>query len=386
MSKRINGEGTIYKRKDGRWCGAYYDQMEPPRRHYVYGKSQKEVSIKLKQMQELGALENRKEFLFKDWIMEYMQNYKRNELKESTYGTYMMLYRKHIEKSDLGQILLSKIKASDLQKFYNGKISDGYSSKTVRHMEVIINSSLKQAVMERRILENPNDYTVLPKRKQYQGNVLNAEEVRTLVEKSKDDDLYPIVITAIFTGMRRGELMGLTWDKSIDLLEQRIHVTQSMCRIMEEPDENGVTRARYELLEPKTEKSIRYIPMLPIVKEALEIQKDRQEKNKKKYGELYYESNLVFTETDGNCIKPRNLMEKFHKYLKKYGVTDCRFHDLRHCFASLLLVSGVGMKVTSELLGHSTISTSMNIYTHVYEETKSNALNKLFDVIEGKNE
>lgn len=180
--------------------------------------------------------------------------------------------------------------------------------------------------------------------------------------------------------------MGLTWDKSIDLLEQRIHVTQSMCRIMEEPDENGVTRARYELLEPKTEKSIRYIPMLPIVKEALEIQKDRQEKNKKKYGELYYESNLVFTETDGNCIKPRNLMEKFHKYLKKYGVTDCRFHDLRHCFASLLLVSGVGMKVTSELLGHSTISTSMNIYTHVYEETKSNALNKLFDVIEGKNE
>jgi len=385
MSKRINGEGSIFKRKDGRWCAAYYDKSEQPKRHFVYGKSQKEVSEKLKQIMLDCEIRSGKEYLLKDWILEYLTLYKKNELKESTYGTYMMLYRKHLENSDLGKTYLTRLKAADLQRFYNAKVDAGYSSKTIRHMEVIINSALKQAQKEKVIMENPNEFTTLPKRKAYKAEVLTADEVKLLVEKSKHEEIYPIVITAIFTGMRKGEIMGLTWKDSIDFENGRIHVMQSMCRVMQEPDENGVTRATYQLLEPKNATSNRFIPMTDVVREALIMQKKWQEKQRELYGELYEENDLVFTKPNGHHISPRDIMDKFHAYLQKYGVTDCRFHDLRHCFASLLLTTGVGMKVTSELLGHSTISTSMNIYAHVYDETKSKALNVL-DAMVGSSE
>lgn len=189
------------------------------------------------------------------------------------------------------------------------------------------------------------------------------------------------MITALFTGMRKGELMGLTWKDSLDFDNMRIHVVGSLCRVVHEPDELGKSHATYEILEPKSAKSIRFIPMLDIVKEVLAIQRRRQDADKEKYRDIYSDNDLVFARYDGRHLNQRDFMDKYHQFLKKYGVTDCRFHDLRHCFASLLLASGTGMKVTSELLGHSTISTSMNIYSHVYDETKSTALENLNNTI-----
>lgn len=190
MRKRTNGEGTIFKRKDGRWCGAYFDKSDCPKRHFVYGKTQKEVHDKLKRKQLEVELDSHTEYILTDWISSYLKNYKRNEVKVTTFGTYMETYRKHIEGSDLGKILITKLKPHDLQTFYNLKMEAGYNSKTVRHIEVIINSALKQALRERLISENPNDYTVLPKRKAYQGKVLTPEEVRIIVDNAKDEELY----------------------------------------------------------------------------------------------------------------------------------------------------------------------------------------------------
>lgn len=377
-SRRSNGEGSVYRRQDGRWAAAYFD--ENMKRKYVYGKTQKEARQKLQEKMLETSFEKQEEYYLKDWIKIYLEEYKKNEVKATTYGFYMQLLRTYIESSKLGSILLSRLKTKDLQNFYNEKIKEGYNSKSVRHMCVIINGALEQAVREKLIKENPNKYTVLPKRKTYIPDVLTPDEVKKLVIEAKQDKMYPLVITAIFTGMRKGEIMGLTWD-CVDFVENRIHIVKSLCRVYHEPDENGIVHAIYELMEPKSAKSVSYIPMLDIVREVLLEQKKKQAQEKEEYDDIYTDSNFVFTRPDGRYVEQRSFMDNYHKFLKKYGVTDCRFHDLRHCFASLLLTSGTGMKVTSELLGHSEISTSMNIYSHVYDETKQEALTKLNDML-----
>lgn len=375
MSKRSNGEGTIFKRKDGRWCGAYYD--EKYKRHYVYGKTRTEVREKLKKGQLDKKIEAHKEYVFQEWVKEYLENYKKNEIKITTFGTYMELFRKHIWDSELGKKFLSRITVHDLQTYYNSKIKIGYSSKSVMHIQVIINCALEQAVKERIIMENPNRYTILPKKDTYEAKVLTVEEIKYLLENAKEDVLYPIVIVAIFTGMRKGEIMGLHW-RDVDFENNIIHVTGSLCRVVEEPDEKGRRKARYEIMEPKTKKSIRYIPMTEVAREALLLQRERQNEFKIRNKEVYVDSDLVFTEEDGNYIKQRPFMDRFHDFLKRYGVTDCRFHDLRHSFATMMLEMGtISTKTMQEVLGHSTITTTLDIYSHVSQSMKNAAFNEM---------
>ena len=158
-TRRSNGEGSVYKRSDGRWTAAYFD--ENMKRKYVYGKTQKEARQKLQEKMLETSFEKQEEYYLKDWIKIYLEAYKKNEIKATTYGFYMQLLRTYIEPSKLGSILLSRLKTKDLQNFYNEKIKEGYNSKSVRHMCVIINGALEQAVREKLIKENPNKYTVL---------------------------------------------------------------------------------------------------------------------------------------------------------------------------------------------------------------------------------
>ena len=133
MGKRSNGEGTIFKRSDGRWCAAYFDKEY--RRHYVYGKTQKEIKQKLKKkMSEVNVSTKGKGITVDEWMVQYLDEYKRNEVKETTYWSYMELYEKHIKKSDIGLSELQSLTSQQLQKFYNDKKEQDYNPKTIRHM------------------------------------------------------------------------------------------------------------------------------------------------------------------------------------------------------------------------------------------------------------
>lgn len=375
MGKRSNGEGTIYKRKDGRWCAAYYD--EGFHRHYVYGKTQTEVKKRLKEKKSELTIEQESGLNVQEWTLEFLKKYKKNELKVTTFDSYMGMYRKHIEASVLGYTRLDKVTTEILQKYYNDKIKEGYSSKTVREIETIINSSFRMAVKLKMMAENPNSYTTLPKKIKYEAKVLTREEVKRIVDKAKEEELYPIVVTTIYTGMRKGEVMALKWD-DVDLKERKIFVKGSLCRIEDEqPDEKGHRHTRYEVLEPKTKKSIRMIPMLDEVYHALIEQKARQDAEKERYKVAYVDQGFVFADPMGAHLPQRPFMDKYHRFLQKYDITDIRFHDLRHTFASLLIESDVSMKVVQELLGHSTITTSMDIYTHVSDRKKEQEIDKL---------
>lgn len=376
MTRRCKGEGSIYKRKDGRWCGSYYDEQY--NRHYMYGKTQAEVKRKLKEKMDSGIIKIKGEsYLLQEWVLEFLEKYKLNELKITTYQSYLITYRKHIQDSSVGRKKIDKVKPLDLQNFYNQKIKEGYNSKTVRIINVIINGALEMAYRQRLILENPNRFTTIPKKVKYEATVLSEDEVKRIITETREEALYPIVVTTLGTGMRKGEVMALRW-QDIDFEGKKIYIRRNLCRVEEpELDAKGHRRVTYELLEPKNKKSMRVIPMLEEVYFALMEQKRRQDIEKEQYIEIYEDRGFVFANPIGNYLPQRSFMDDYYDFLQKYGIKKVRFHDLRHTFASLLIESDVSMKVVQELLGHSTITTSMDIYTHVSQKKKVQEIKKL---------
>lgn len=429
-------ENKIYKRKDGRWCVAYFDTGENPKRHYIYGKTKGEVKAKLAKfegavteavstdistkIQKKEVAENNickdmvqktleepevksvKELADKQpehfanalsesqndtrtkegtkwtlqlWLAYFLKNYKQNEIKETTFDSYMGIYRAHILNTDIGKCKLSELKSDDLQMVYNDMTKDGYNAKTVRHVFILINMALKKAVKLRYIDENANDFVTLPKKKRFEGKALTAEEARIIFENAKEEKLYPIVALTLCTGMRKGEVMALKWE-NINFRDRELHVEGNLCRVRES---NAGGRSKYvdKVLEPKSAKSIRTIPLTEKAMEALLIQKQRQDEIKEKYKGVYDDQGFVFTEVDGSLLRQKGFMEEYHAFLKKYGISDIRFHDLRHTFATLLFEEGESAKVIQELLGHSTITITMDIYTHVSQKGKKAAVSKL---------
>lgn len=378
--KRSNGEGTIYKRNDGRWCAAYYDEGPSPRRRYVYGKTQAEVKQKLKEMQNSPILSQVPKrgvgYTLGEWVELYLNDYKKNEVKETTFDSYMRIYRKHIKEATINKIKLKKLNSSDLQKYYNAKIEENYNPKTVNHIFILINSALKKAVQLKYLADNVNAQVVLPKKKVYEGKSLSAEEVGKILSEAKNEKLYPIIVLTVCTGLRKGEVMALKWS-NINLDEKELYVEGSLCKVPVGVDDKGHQIYEYKILEPKTVKSRRIVPLIEAAVEALQIQKERQNQWKERYRDIYQDEDFVFTELDGSIIKQRAFMDHYHAFLYKYDISDIRFHDLRHTFATLLLESGESPKVIQELLGHSTITTTMDTYTHVSKKGKTKAVSTL---------
>ena len=380
MGKRSNGEGTIFKRSDGRWCAAYFDKEY--RRHYVYGKTQKEIKQKLKKkMSEVNVSTKGKGITVDEWMVQYLDEYKRNEVKETTYWSYMELYEKHIKKSDIGLSELQSLTSQQLQMFYNDKKEQDYNPKTIRHMYVLINSALDKAMQIKLLNENVNRQTVIPKKEAYTAKVLSAEEVKKILVNAKEDKLYPIIALEIYTGLRKGEIMALKWE-NISFDQEELHVEGNLCRVVKEINADGSKCYEYKIMEPKTAKSKRVVPLLPGAIEALKMQQAMQAQDKEMYSEIYNDQGLVFARCDGTFLSQRAFMDKYHAFLKRYGASDVRFHDLRHTFATLLLEAGEEPKAIQELLGHSTYSTTMDIYAHVTKKGKVNAIKRL-DILVG---
>lgn len=388
MGKRGNGEGTIYKRPNGTWCAEFYiETMRGRKRKSLYGKTQTEVRQKLKKAQhdaEAFFIGDAQNLVLGKWVEYWLENYKRNTLKPTTFDNYKININRHILSSFLASIKLEKIDTNTLQKFYTLKLKgDGkavpLSSRTVRYLHTIINGAMSQAVKNGLIIQNYNAYVELPKKQQYKIETLTELELQQLLRAAQGTVYFPLLSLEICTGLRKGEILGLRWS-DIDFSEREVNVKANLCRVSTESD-NPRKKSRLVLLEPKTEKSKRSIPISSDLMEILRRHQEAQNRIKKQYEQIYIDNDVVFTEQTGEFIDPRKLLTEFHKICKKAGVRRCRFHDLRHTFASMLLNEGESPKVIQELLGHSMIATTMDIYTHISKEKKKVALSKLNDLM-----
>ena len=211
--------------------------------------------------------------------------------------------------------------------------------------------------------------------------IYTKEEQDKLIKVSKADDIYgSLVIFALFSGMRKGEILGLQWD-DIDFERRIIKVNKQLRRIKNyDSDIKSKTILRLEH-NTKTSNSTRTVPMMNCLEEILKEHYNKQLENKRRLKKAYNKLNMVFCREDGTPLDPDTVLAKYHKLAENAGVKKCTFHALRHTFATRALESGMNVKVVSKILGHSSVEFTLNTYTHALPDIQRLEMEKLNDYL-----
>ena len=293
-----------------------------------------------------------------DW---YFTNFAPVELKASTVYTYTGQYKKHI-KPVLGNMKLKNIttpKLTQVMQSYN------LNPATVRKLYVIIQSIFKRGMEQGFLRDNPCHNVILPKNKeQHKVMALTEDELKRFVkmldEKSCDEDVKRIIRVLLYTGMRSGECFALRWE-DVDFENMSISIKHTLNDI----------GGKHELTDPKTESSIRIIGMGQELKKVLLAQKEYIEKLKYALGDDFAHPEMVFVSARGNYRDRNSVYQSLKRFTKGTEFEDMTLHQLRHCNATMLLNSGIDLKVVSEHLGHCDVNVTADIYADVLRKTKA---------------
>ncbi len=377
MGKRGNGEGSIYFRtSDEKWVGSI--TLENRKRRVFYGKTRKEVQEKLKvalREQQQGTLVTAPRQTLAQFLTDWLENSQRQSVRPRTYERYEELVRLHIAPA-LGRYELQKLSAQHLQAFYAKKAEEGLSATTINHFHNVLHKALDTAVKWNLVARNVCDLVSPPRRKRYEVHPLTLEQVHKLLAVVEGHEMEALFRLALATGLRRGELMGLKW-QDINLDAGTLQVRRILSRVPSKMPGKGYVEA-----EPKTQKSRRSVVIAPFALEALKQHRERQREAEIKAGPLWQDHDFVFCTSIGTHLNPtRDMLDQLKVLLKKAGLPDIRFHDLRHSAATLLLSVGVHPKVVQEILGHSQISITMDVYSHVLPGMQQDAMSRLNDAI-----
>ena len=303
------------------------------------------------------------------YYLEYWLELRRTRVRESTYTNYAMLIKRHILPA-LGQVRLQELKVQQIDALYMSKQQEGLSSKTIRCIHNVLHSALNHAVRINLLARNVADVASPPRKTKKERRSLTQAQVRKLLETARGYRIEGLLTVALATGMRRGELLGLTW-QDVNPEQRTLQVQRTV---------NRIGRRGFVVGEPKTATSRRQITLPPSVIDVLRQHKARQEEDRKAAGATWEEHDLVFCNRVGRFLDPATLHEEFTALLKAAGLPHMRFHDLRHTTATLLLEKGIHAKIVQELLGHSTIAMTMDIYSHVLPSIQQEAVDKLDDL------
>jgi integrase len=359
--QRGNGEGSIYEyKRNGNkvgYRGAYWvHTAEGPKRRYVSGKSREEVHDKLIEAlgnRALGLVFDAGTLTVGEYLTRWLKDSVRGTVRPSTFEVHRHMIEPHIVPT-LGRLKLKDLNPAHVRGFYREKLDSGLSAATVRKMHSVLHKALKQAVLDGLIPRNVCEAVKPPKVERKEIAPLDREQAKALLEVARGDRLEALYVLAVHTGMREGELLGLKWD-DVDLEAGVLRLRRALVR------EGGKT-ALGDLKTPKSRRSVR---LTRAAAEALRGHLERQLADMERMGSLYQPGGLVFATESGTLINPSNLRNRsFKPLLKRAGLPDICFHDLRHTCATLLLSQGTHPKLVQELLGHATIAMTLDTYSH----------------------
>ena len=383
MSKRGNGEGSVCRRPDGRWQGSITigrDDRGRIIRKYFYGKTRKETSEKLnraiEELRDNRFINKSDNPTVEQWCHEWLWSYKRNSVKQKTFDQYETILRTHII-PDIGDIRLADLKTMHIQRIINKMYDSGLSHRTIEVMKIVMHAALKQAQRNKLVGENVCENVVLPRKQPKRIRVLNEDEQTKLIAALKDNYIGRGLLFALYTGMRRGEVLALKWS-DYDKNEKTISITKALSRVRTYNKDGNKTMLT--VTTPKTDTSIRTVPLIDKAVELLAEHKRKQERYMELVGDYYTDNDLIFSSSRGDYLDPGNFNRKLNKTVKKIGIAQISPHALRHSFATRGLEAEVSLKAMQELLGHSSITVTGDIYTHILKEQKRKEISKLNDV------
>ena len=395
QTRSANGSGTIRKRADGRWEGIYsagYDQQTGKLiRKSIYGKNQKEVRQKLSKVTteiDEGLYLEPAKMTLSDWMDLWYKEYTFDK-KYSTLKGYKAQINKHI-RPGIGKYNLSQLNPMILQRFFNhlsepnekGKI---LSPKSIKNVYIILSGILEQAVENEMISKNPCKKVKLPKVYNKQITPLTDKQVKDFLEIISTDEIYGTILRVIvFTGLRLGEAMGLTWD-CVDFEKGALNINKQLQR---RPQKDGGST----LTSVKSGKP-RILKPAPFVMQLLKIRYTEQIMQKQRSEDLWlawsneeeHKKALVFTNLQGGYLIPKRVYLHFKSAAVAIGAPDARVHDLRHTYAVLSLQNGDDIKTVQENLGHASAAFTLDVYGHVSDRMKKESANRMEEYIRNLN-
>ncbi len=379
--KRKPGEGTLRKRKDGRWEGRVvvgYDDNGLPVTKSVTAKDKAKCVEKLEALKTTHGMSHtgkvKPEMLFGEWMDFWYQQYEKNTVRPTTQAGYENLIYQHII-PEIGKIPLNKLTQNDLQQFYarlkqNGRkirvetYGKGLSDQMVRACHGRCRKALEKAVAEGLIRVNPAIGCKLPPKKAREMQVLTKEELQRFIIQAKEDGFFELFILEVSTGMRRGEVLGLQWD-DLNMQTGELHIVRQAT----------VVRGTILINTPKTKGSVRTIILPPSIVKMLSEYKQM------------VDSRWMFPspKKDDAPRHPSSVRKTLERILEKADCKLVRFHVLRHTFVTMSLANGMDIKTLSAIIGHTSSATTINIYTHVTDTMQRSAADKIEQGL-GKNE
>ena len=368
MGKRANGEGTVYRRNDGRWVASI--SLENGKRKSIYCQTQREAIKEVQRAnlaKEQGMLSTLSDETLGAFLTSWLQDTAKPNLRLRTYIRYRELMDLHVLPT-LGNVKLQKLSPQQLQKLYNKKLEEGYAPQTVKHIHRVLHRALRDALRWNLVARNVCDAVDAPRVPKQEMKALSGEQAQHFLAVAKDDQLEALYVLALTTGMREGELLGLKWE-DVDFERKKVQVRRTISRI---PHQG------FQVAEPKTQKSQRNIHLTNLALESLLRHRVRQSEARLSAGPLWNEQGWIFCNAVGNPIEVTNMIKRsFRPLLVKAGVPQITFHCLRHSTASLLLSLGIHPKIVQELLGHSQITLTLDTYSHVLPSLQGEALDRL---------
>jgi integrase len=348
----------ITKRKDGRWMGRY--TVHTPTgttRKPVYGRTYKEAERKLAVARgdaARGIVYDDGNQTVGQYVTRWLSDSAKHAVKATSYRAYESQIRNHIVPA-LGKIKLSRLTPAHLQALYAARLREGMKPASVRQIHAILHKALEQALRFNLIPTNPASKVDPPKIRQEEITPLSAEQASKLLdvtrnERDRFEALYALALT---TGLRIGELLGLKWS-DMDLDARRLRVSRQLQR-----GEEGLI-----FTEPKAA-SRRTVDLPASTVVTLKRHRKRQVEETLKAGGAYQDNDLLFAGDLGEPIGPEKVTQRaFKPLLKRAGLPEIRFHDLRHTFATLLLARGVHPTYVQRALGHASVKMTLDRYSH----------------------
>jgi integrase len=368
--RRGNGEGTISKRADGRYTAAIFvTRPDGSRgRKWIYGRTRAEVAGKLtdlaQRVQSGAVIPTRSPTVsgFLDYWLAEVAGPKLRPTTVAKYRTAIELYLR----PGLGSQRLDKLTVGTVQRYLNGRRAAGDSVQKLRMIREVLSSALGRAVREELINRNVAQLTTLPAQQRSRRTAWTAAQARAFLKAAESDAAHPFFTLALVYGMRRGEIAALRWD-DIDLANGRLAVRATLVRV-------GGQLVRGPV---KTQAGVRMLPLVPLTRAALMAQRSRQAEQRAAASENWCDTGYVFTTRTGRPVEPRNNSRSFDRIVTSADLPKITFHDLRRTAATLLKDLGVPARDAQMILGHSTVTVTLGIYSEVFDTEIASALDRV---------